>query len=117
MKLPPAMTSPETRAVFKALGGDTDTRFVGGCVRDAVLGHPTGDIDLATRLKPNEVMQKLKAAGLKAIPTGLEHGTITAVSGGIPYEITTLRRDVETDGRWAQVEFTDDWQEDASRRD
>ncbi len=93
------------------------TRYVGGAVRDGLLGLPVSDVDLATRLKPDEVVERLQAAGLKAVPTGFEHGTVTAVSDGHPYEVTTLRRDVETFGRHATVVFTDDWEEDAARRD
>jgi poly(A) polymerase len=92
-------------------------RFVGGCVRNSLMGQPVDDIDLATRLTPEIAMAALKAAGLKVVPTGLAHGTVTAVSKGDPYEITTLRRDVSTDGRNATVAFTEDWAEDAGRRD
>jgi len=116
----PWLTSAPTRAVIYALeaaGGPGCVRFVGGCVRNALMDHPVDDIDLATRLLPDVVMQALKGAGLKVVPTGLAHGTVTAVSKGIPYEITTLRRDVSTDGRNATVAFTDDWHEDAARRD
>jgi poly(A) polymerase len=114
----PWMTSPKTRAVLDALaGGGVGVRFVGGCVRDAVIGRDISDIDLATDAPPERVMELLKEAGLKVIPTGLAHGTVTAVSGGAPYEITTLRHDVETDGRRAVVVFTDDWEADAARRD
>lgn len=116
----PWLTSRETRAVIAALeaeGGAGCVRFVGGCVRNALLGQPVDDLDLATPLQPERSMQALMAAGLKVVPTGLAHGTVTAVSGGRPYEITTLRRDVETDGRRAVVAFTDDWAEDAARRD
>jgi poly(A) polymerase len=81
------------------------------------MGEPIADIDLATTLTPDAVIEALAAAGLKAVPTGLEHGTVTAVSQGAPYEITTLRRDVSTDGRRAVVAFTEDWTEDAQRRD
>jgi poly(A) polymerase len=93
------------------------TRYVGGAVRDDLLGLPVSDVDLATRLRPDEVVERLQVAGIKAVPTGFEHGTITAVSDGHAYEVTTLRRDVETFGRHATVAFTDDWQEDAARRD
>lgn len=114
----PWMTSPKTRAVLDALaGGGVGVRFVGGCVRDAVIGRGISDIDLATDAPPERVMELLEADGLKVIPTGLAHGTVTAVSGGTPYEITTLRHDVETDGRRAVVAFTDDWEADAARRD
>ena len=112
------MAAPATRRVVAALtAGGADARFVGGCVRDAVVGRAVKDVDIATHAAPDEVMRMLKAAGLKAIPTGIEHGTITAVVDHGHYEITTLRRDVETDGRRAKVEFTDDWKADAARRD
>jgi|TARA_R100000501_G_scaffold17911_1_gene34706 poly(A) polymerase len=93
------------------------TRLVGGAVRDALLGLPVSDIDLATELPPHEVMERLQAAGVKAVPTGIAHGTITAVAGDLVAEVTTLRRDVATDGRHAEIAYTDDWQEDAARRD
>ena len=102
-------------AALRASGGAV--RFVGGCVRNSILGTPVGDIDLATTLHPQDVVRALEAAGLKAVPTGLTHGTVTAVADGRPFEITTLRRDVETDGRHAVVAFTDDWALDAQRRD
>ncbi|MGN6517532.1 MAG: CCA tRNA nucleotidyltransferase [Rhizomicrobium sp.] len=108
------MTSTQTRAVMDALG---EARFVGGVVRNALLGRAVGDIDIATPLTPDAVTKRLEAAGLKAVPTGIEHGTITAISNGHPYEVTTLRRDVSTDGRRAVVAFTTDWDEDAQRRD
>jgi poly(A) polymerase len=117
---PAWMTSAPTRAVIAALeaaGGPGCARFVGGCVRNALLKRPVDDIDIATTLTPDAVTEALKAAGLKAIPTGVDHGTVTAVAQGRPYEITTLRRDVETDGRRAVVAFTTDWAEDAQRRD
>ncbi|MEO7564452.1 MAG: CCA tRNA nucleotidyltransferase [Sphingomicrobium sp.] len=104
--------------VIDALGGaDGLTRYVGGAVRDGLMGIKVSDLDLATKLRPDSVLERLKAAGVKAVPTGIEHGTITAVSAGKPVEITTLRRDVSTDGRRATVAFTDDWREDAARRD
>lgn len=109
------MTEPATRAVLKALGGEA--RFVGGCVRDTLLQRRIADIDIATPLLPEEVMRRLAAARLKAVPTGLAHGTVTAIAGGRPFEITTLRRDVETFGRHARVAFTADWEADARRRD
>jgi poly(A) polymerase len=98
-----------------AAGGAT--RFVGGCVRDTLLGLDVADVDLATRLRPEAVIAHLEGAGIKAIPTGLAHGTVTAVSAGQPVEITTLRRDVATDGRRATIAYTEDWREDAARRD
>lgn len=91
--------------------------FVGGCVRNALLGSPVADIDIATIYAPEQVVEILDKNNIKTIPTGIEHGTITAVVEGQPFEITTLRRDVETDGRRAIVAFTKDWQEDARRRD
>ena len=106
--------------VFDALeakGGPDCARFVGGCVRNALLGKPVDDLDIATLLTPDQVTEALLAAGLKAVPTGVDHGTVTAISGGKPFEITTLRRDVATDGRRAVVAFTQDWSEDAQRRD
>ncbi len=114
------LTSTATQAVMKALaqaGGPCCARFVGGCVRNAILGAPVDDIDIATQLKPDQVLAALKVANLRAVPTGIEHGTVTALSERQPYEITTLRRDVETDGRRATVAFTTDWAEDAARRD
>jgi poly(A) polymerase len=98
-------------------GAEGDTRLVGGCVRDGLLGLAVNDIDLATRLLPEDVIARLKAATIKVIPTGLAHGTVTAVTHGHPVEITTLRRDVSTDGRHARIAYTDNWQEDAARRD
>jgi poly(A) polymerase len=93
------------------------SRFVGGAVRDTLLGLPVQDLDLATTLSPYEVMRRCGAAGIKTVPTGIAHGTVTAVSAGQTVEITTLRSDVATDGRWAEVAFTDDWRADAERRD
>jgi poly(A) polymerase len=116
--LPARMTDPPTRRLLNALGGaGIDARFVGGCVRNAVLGSDIGDVDLAVNMPPDTVTRALEAAGLRAIPTGIAHGTVTAVVDGNSFELTTLRRDVETDGRRAVVSFTDDWLEDASRRD
>lgn len=94
-----------------------DCRFVGGSVRDTLLGIPHADVDLATPMEPEDVVRRLKSAGIKAVPTGIEHGTVTAVIASGPVEVTTLRRDVSTDGRHATVAFTDDWREDAARRD
>ncbi|MEA3059595.1 MAG: poly(A) polymerase [Sphingomonadales bacterium] len=106
------------KRLLAALGADEGlTRYVGGAIRDDLLKLPVSDIDLATRIAPEEVMRRLEEAKIKAVPTGIDHGTITAVSDGHPFEITTLRRDVSTDGRRATVAFTDDWQEDAARRD
>jgi poly(A) polymerase len=114
----PWIQAPDTRAVIDALTRDGgQARFVGGCVRDALLGRDVQDIDIATPDPPEAVMRRLERAGIRAIPTGIAHGTVTAVVDGRHFEITTLRRDVETDGRHARVAFTDDWQEDAARRD
>lgn len=110
----PFMTRPETVKLMAVLG---EARFVGGVVRNALLGKPVSDVDVATPHPPEKVRELLQAAGLKAVPTGIEHGTITAVVNGTPFEVTTLRRDVETDGRRAVVAFTTDWAEDAQRRD
>lgn len=109
------MSDHKTAAVMGAL--DNQARFVGGCVRNAVLGEEAGDIDIATPLTPDVVTTKLEAAGIKVIPTGIDHGTLTAVVDGKPFEITTLRKDVATDGRRATVAFSTDWKEDAARRD
>jgi poly(A) polymerase len=122
MKLDPAretwMTAPETRAVLDALQADGDeARFVGGVVRNALMHRPVTDVDIATPLWPDDVMRLLRDAELGVVPTGIEHGTVTAIAGGKPFEITTLRRDVTTDGRRATVAFTKDWKEDAARRD
>jgi poly(A) polymerase len=109
---------PETQAVFAALAARGHVgRAVGGAVRNALAGRPVADVDIATDARPQDVMRAAVAAGLKAVPTGLAHGTVTVVAGGRPYEITTLRTDVETHGRHATVAFTDDWAEDARRRD
>jgi poly(A) polymerase len=104
-------------ALIEALGGPDTTRLVGGVVRDTLLGLDPADIDLATRLLPADVLERLRQAGVRAVPTGLAHGTITAVLPSGPIEVTTLRRDVSTDGRHAVVAFTDAWAEDAARRD
>ncbi|MEI8395940.1 MAG: CCA tRNA nucleotidyltransferase [Rhodospirillaceae bacterium] len=108
------MTAAPSRKVMAALG---QARFVGGCVRDAVLGRPVSDIDIATPVAPDRVMERLAAAGIRVIPTGLAHGTVTAVLGKAHFEITTLRRDITCFGRHAEVAFTDDWRADAARRD
>jgi len=110
---------PGFDALCDILGaGEDEVRLVGGAVRDGLLGLAVNDIDLATIHAPEEVMKRLKAAGVRAVPTGIAHGTITAVlADHHPIEITTLRRDVSTDGRRATIAFTDDWREDAARRD
>ena len=91
--------------------------FVGGCVRNALLGVPVADVDIATDARPEAVTRLAEAAGLRVVPTGIEHGTVTVIAGGVPHEVTTFRRDVETDGRRAVVAFADDVTEDAARRD
>jgi len=112
------MVAPETLAVMAALGDSgKEPRFVGGCVRDALANRNVVDIDIATPLLPQEVMAHLAAAKIKCVPTGLSHGTVTAIVDGKPFEVTTLRVDVNPLGRHAEVEFTDDWRADAARRD
>ena len=110
------MARADLAALVDALGAG-NVRWVGGAVRDTLLGHPVKDIDAASPLTPDEVMARLTAAGIRHVPTGLDHGTVTAVLPGGPVEITTLRKDVSTDGRRATVAFSDDWREDAARRD
>lgn len=109
------VNAPGPRAVMAAL--DEQGFFVGGCVRNALLDAPVADIDIATPLVPDEVLARLDAAGLKSIPTGLKHGTVTAVAMSEPIEVTTFRTDIETDGRRAVVKFTTDIAQDAARRD
>ena len=104
-----------TRAVMAALGAQA--WFVGGCVRNTLMGRAVSDIDLATPLRPGTVIERIEAAGLRAVPTGIEHGTVTAVACGRPFEITTFRADLATDGRHATVRFGTDMAEDAARRD
>src|SRR5258706_7341081 len=118
--LPPRswMTEPATKAVIAALTAEgTEVRLVGGCVRGGILNGPVTDIDIATPDAPARVIELLEAAGLKAVPTGIDHGTVTAVAHRRPFEVTTLRRDVETDGPRAKGAFTDDWVVDGSRRE
>ena len=97
--------------------GGEEARIAGGAVRNALIGQPVADIDVATTILPEETMRRAEAAGFKAVPTGFEHGTVTVVAGGRPFEVTTLRADVETDGRHARVAFGRDWHADAGRRD
>ena len=97
--------------------GAEEARIAGGAVRNALLGEPVTDIDVATTTLPDETVRRGEAAGFRAVPTGAEHGTITLIAGGRPYEVTTLRADVETDGRRAVVRFGRDWKADAERRD
>lgn len=106
----------KTKALVAAFGAEC-CRFVGGAVRDSLIGRLVQDVDLATSLAPEEVMARLKKAGIKVVPTGLKHGTVTAVCQGRAFEVTTLRHDVETYGRHAEVKFHDDWAADAARRD
>ncbi|XSG81327.1 MAG: CCA tRNA nucleotidyltransferase [Methyloligella sp. ZOD6] len=109
---------PTTQAVFAALNeGDAETRIVGGAVRNGLMGLAVGEIDFATTAQPEQVIALAEAAGLKAVPTGLDHGTVTIVADGIGHEVTTLREDIDTDGRRATVRFTTDWAADAGRRD
>jgi poly(A) polymerase/tRNA nucleotidyltransferase (CCA-adding enzyme) len=110
----PVLEDPDLAPVLGAL---PQARLVGGAVRDALAGRPIADVDLATPDPPAETLRKLQAAGLRVIPTGLAHGTVTAVSNHRPFEVTTLRRDVSTDGRHAEVAWTEDWRQDAARRD
>ncbi|MBL8659085.1 MAG: CCA tRNA nucleotidyltransferase [Rhodospirillales bacterium] len=112
------MTSPQTARVLDALGADgAEIRFIGGCVRDALLKRPIRDIDIAVPAAPRTVVGLLEAARIRVIPTGIEHGTVTAMIDTTPFEITSLRIDVETYGRRARVAYTDDWLADAARRD
>ena len=116
----PWIRAPATRAVIDALTVEgADVRFVGGCVRDALLGRESRDIDIGTPDEPEQVLALLERSGIetRTVPRGIEHGTVTALAGGNRYEITTLRRDERTDGRHAEVAFTGDWREDAARRD
>ncbi len=110
------MGRTDLAALIAALGPG-NARYVGGAVRDTLLGLPVKDVDIATPLRPDAVTERLAAAGIKVVPTGIEHGTVTAVLPQGPAEITTLRRDVTTDGRRATVAFAEDWREDAARRD
>jgi poly(A) polymerase len=114
----PWMKDAPTGRLFAALGAaGIAGRFVGGCVRNAVLGREADDIDIAVDKPPDQVVRALEAADIKTIPTGIKHGTVTAIADSRRFELTTLRRDVETDGRRAVVAYTDDWLTDAERRD
>jgi poly(A) polymerase len=118
LKGAPWLERPETARVFAALeDSGVETRAVGGAVRNTLLGRPVTEIDLATTAVPEQVMALARKAGLKVVPTGIEHGTVTVIADGTPFEVTTLRRDVETFGRHATVAFTENWEEDARRRD
>jgi tRNA nucleotidyltransferase/poly(A) polymerase len=112
------LTHASLQRLLAALSGDgEEARIAGGAVRNALLGTPVSDIDIATTTAPDETTRRARAAGFMTIPTGAEHGTITVVAGGTPFEVTTLRADVETDGRRAKVRFGRDWKHDAERRD
>ena len=112
------LAQPGTQALCGALeAAGLRALFVGGCVRNALLGVPVADVDIATDARPETVTRLAEAAGLRVVPTGIEHGTVTVIAGGVPHEVTTFRRDVETDGRRAVVAFADDVTEDAARRD
>ena len=112
------LAQPGTQALCGALeAAGYRALFVGGCVRNALLGVPVADVDIATDARPETVTRLAEAAGLRVVPTGIEHGTVTVIAGGVPHEVTTFRRDVETDGRRAVVAFADDVTEDAARRD
>ena len=109
---------PALKTVLRLLNSDGgEARIAGGAVRNSLMGLPVADIDIATTLTPDVVVERAEAAGLKAVPTGIAHGTVTLVVDGKPFEVTTLRRDVATDGRRAEVAFGADWQTDAERRD
>lgn len=115
---PPWAGNDRLRAVMRVVAGaDEEVRIVGGAVRDALLLRPVTDIDLATTATPDVVTARAEAAGFRAIPTGIGHGTVTIVAGGTPFEVTTLREDIETNGRHATVTFGRDWAKDAARRD
>lgn len=114
----PWLKEPALQSLLAALSeGDGRARIVGGAVRNVLLDLPVGDIDIATTTKPEETVRRVEQAGFRAIPTGIEHGTVTAVADGAVFEVTTLRTDVATDGRHAEVRFGTDWEADAQRRD
>jgi poly(A) polymerase len=116
----PFLSAPATRAIMAALNPDHGrghTRFVGGCVRNALMGRPVADIDCATVLLPEQVIELAEAAGFRVVPTGLDHGTVTVIADHQPFEVTTLRVDVASDGRHAEIAFTHDWIGDSARRD
>src|ERR1700690_2417114 len=110
-------SGPSARVLELLNGNGEEARVVGGAVRNALLKIPTGDIDIATTALPTEVIRRAKAAGIKSVPTGIDHGTVTLVVDGHPFEVTTLREDTETFGRKARVAFGRDWIADAERRD
>ncbi|MEP0508484.1 MAG: CCA tRNA nucleotidyltransferase, partial [Aurantimonas coralicida] len=112
------LTTPALQTLLATLSADgEEPRIAGGAARISVLGHPVSDIDIATTTVPGETVRRVEAAGFRAVPTGIEHGTVTVVTPEHAYEVTTLRRDIETDGRHAVVHFGRDWKADAERRD
>lgn len=115
---PDWLADASLQSILAILSADgEEARIVGGPVRNALLGLPVTDIDIATTCRPDETIRRIEAAGLKAVPTGVEHGTVTVVAEGRPFEVTTLREDIETDGRHAKVRFGKDWAADSKRRD
>src|SRR3954453_15634972 len=110
-------SGPAARVLALLNGNGEETRVVGGAVRNALMGIPIGEIDIATTALPDEVVRRAKAAGIKSVPTGIDHGTVTLVVDSLPFEVTTLREDTETFGRKAKVVFGRDWVADAHRRD
>lgn len=112
------LSQPGLKTLLALLNDDSEAaRVVGGAVRNTLMGLPVTDIDVATTAVPKQVMARARAAGLRAVPTGIDHGTVTVIADGVPYEVTTLREDLETDGRHATVRFGRSWQHDAERRD
>ncbi|WP_157017003.1 CCA tRNA nucleotidyltransferase [Mesorhizobium xinjiangense] len=112
------LARPDLQKLLAALSTDgEEARIAGGAVRNTLLGEPAGDVDIATTCLPEETVERARKAGFKTVPTGVEHGTVTVIADGVPYEVTTLRADIETDGRRARVRFGRDWQADADRRD
>jgi poly(A) polymerase len=110
--------APDLQKIMTLLNADgAEARVAGGAVRNSLMGLATTDVDIATDLRPEAVMERARAFGIKAVPTGIDHGTVTLVVDGRPFEVTTLRRDISTNGRHAEVAFGTDWQEDANRRD
>src|SRR5690348_8480478 len=110
-------SGPAKRVLTLLNGNGEEARVVGGAIRNALMNMPTGDVDIATTALPNEVIRRARAAGIKSVPTGVEHGTVTLVIEAQPFEVTTLREDTETFGRKAKVAFGRDWAGDAQRRD
>ncbi|MEO1398202.1 MAG: CCA tRNA nucleotidyltransferase, partial [Pseudomonadota bacterium] len=114
----PWLQEPSLQKILHLLSSDGgEARVNGGAVRNALMGEPIADIDIATTLEPQQIIDRARAANVKSVPTGIDHGTVTLVTGNHAYEVTTLRSDVETDGRHAVVRFGTDWKEDAGRRD